>query len=91
MRILGFTLLFAGFAWACVSVPLYRGAVTGTTSVSLEVLQGKGESLTRKEVYSAFVRHDEEMKRLPWTFFAPAFVIFCGGLLLGRRPPGRAG
>jgi hypothetical protein len=86
MRTLGFILLFAGLAWALISVPLYRGSVTATTSVSLEVLQGR-ESLSHEEVHAAFVRHSAEMKRKSWWLFAPAFVTFCDGLLLSRSQP----
>ena len=83
MRKLGFTLLFIGLAWAFVSVPLYLAHVTATTSVSLEILTGR-ESLSRDEVQTAFVRHSAELKRISWWFWAPAFVTFCGGLLLSR-------
>jgi hypothetical protein len=83
MRILGFILLFAGLAWACVSVPLYRARVNATTSVSLEVLTGR-ESLSRDEAFTAIVRHGDKMKRFSWWFLPPTFVTFCGGLLLIR-------
>ena len=86
MRILGLILIFAGLGWACVSVPLYRARVNATTSVNLEVLTGR-ESLSRDEVFTAFVRHGAEMKRISWWLFAPAFVTFCGGLLLSRSRP----
>jgi hypothetical protein len=84
VRILGFTLLFVGLAWACVSVPLYHARVTATTSVSLEVLTGR-ESLNRDEVFTALTRHGAEMKRFGWWFVGPALVTFCGGLLLSRN------
>jgi hypothetical protein len=81
MRKLGRTLLVTGFLWACVSIPLYRAYVTGTTSVSLEVLTGR-DHLSREEVYSAFFRNDSEMKRYAWRMFLPTLLTFCGGLLL---------
>lgn len=84
MRILGFILLFGGLAWACVSVPLYHARVTATTSVSMDVLTGR-DSLSRDEVFTAFLRNSAEMKRVSWWFVAPAFVTFCGGLLLSRK------
>ncbi len=83
MRILGFTLLFVGLAWACASVPLYHAHVTATISVSLEILTGR-ESFTRDEVFTALTRQGAEMKRISRWFPAPALVTFCGGLLLSR-------
>jgi hypothetical protein len=83
MRILGFILLFGGLAWACISVPLYRAHVTATTSVSLEALTGK-HTLSNDEVFTVLTRHDAMMKHASWWFLAPAFVTFCGGLLLNR-------
>jgi len=83
MRILGFILLFGGLAWACISSPLYRARTTATTSVSLEILTGKA-SLSSNEVFMMMSRHDAKMKRFSWWFLAPAFVTFCGGLLLSR-------
>jgi hypothetical protein len=86
MRILGFTLLFVGLAWACFWVPLFVMRVTATTSLSLEVLTAR-ESLSRDEAFNSIVSHGEKMKRFSWWFFAPSFVTFCGGLLLSRSRP----
>jgi hypothetical protein len=84
MRTLGFTLLTVGFLWACASVFLFRASVIATTSVSLEVLEGR-ENFTRDEVFTIITHQGQETRRgAPW-IFTPALLMFCGGILLSRH------
>jgi len=86
MRVLGFALLTIGFGWSCVSASFWHATISAATSNTMS-LMGQRETFQRQDVFDLLYAQRSELRRQIPLIVAPGLLMFCGGILLSRRPP----